>query len=703
MVVDNGRVIFVDRLSVTSWLGLLPHAMLLWMRRTGRRLNVYYFELSPGGRLLQTLLEDAGVVNSRRADFSYVEVQSSDGSCAGFKIEAYDSGQMCDSVWASVLESNPIIARYGKRFNLRRVKVYLEKCLVQELAPKMLLVNAVASHRFPENEGATVSRIFFIARSRWFKHLRSYADLRGIELRAYRSGLITALEGMRTLWRIGVRLVKGLVSGAMLEGASFTNSSKGKGGKKVESTGRVALAGYKGRDLTLDLSKSSDLFWIPFCSRLPRDRFLLYFAEADSPDERELEILSQATVPAVRREPASRAEDLLAVLKEGLTLTPLLLRCLLSDPARLKVHLWVALQMVDFVRKYNNWRRFFSDFNVRVNVDFQGWVKERLPMDQAIADLGGVSVSYQFTAECYPEILRARVVDVHFGSSPLSAETERQSGSQIGQLVATGYVRDYAFDRVRHKASALRKTLGEQGARFIVCFFDESFSEDARVGPSRESQVENYRYLLTRLIEDRELGLVFKPKRPATLDRFLEPCDDLLSKALATGRCYIFKEGVRATVNLPCEAALASDLTISLLYGTSPALESALAGTPTILLDREGLPFHPLHMLGTRRVIFKDWDSLWNTLWAHRTDPASVPGFGDWSPVLNRFDPFRDGRAAERIGSYISWLAEGLEDGLSREETMEMARRRYVATWGEDKICEVQGARYSSIAGVNLW
>ena len=59
--------------------------------------------------------------------------------------------------------------------------------------------------------------------------------------------------------------------------------------------------------------------------------------------------------------------------------------------------------------------------------------------------------------------------------------------------------------------------------------------------------------------------------------------------------------------------------------------------------------------------------------------------------MLDHLDPFRDGRAAERMGTYIQWLIEGFKAGLDRETVMADAAERYCANWGSDKITEVNG------------
>src|SRR3989338_7781083 len=51
--------------------------------------------------------------------------------------------------------------------------------------------------------------------------------------------------------------------------------------------------------------------------------------------------------------------------------------------------------------------------------------------------------------------------------------------------------------------------------------------------------------------------------------------------------------------------------------------------------------------------------------------------------ALDELDPFRDGRAAERMGTYLTWLLEGFKGGLRRETVMADAAERYRAIWGQ--------------------
>ena len=134
------------------------------------------------------------------------------------------------------------------------------------------------------------------------------------------------------------------------------------------------------------------------------------------------------------------------------------------------------------------------------------------------------------------------------------------------------------------------------------------------------------------------------------------------------------------------------------LCAATAGRESALAGVPTLRLDREGWARSPLYRLGVGRVVFTEWQALWNACLEHWKRPDGIPGFGDWSPMLDEFDPFRDGRAAERMGTYLTWLLEGFKAGLNRETVMADAAQRYVAQWGKDKVTQVHPVRGSAMA-----
>ncbi len=73
----------------------------------------------------------------------------------------------------------------------------------------------------------------------------------------------------------------------------------------------------------------------------------------------------------------------------------------------------------------------------------------------------------------------------------------------------------------------------------------------------------------------------------------------------------------------------------------------------------------------------------------HFQTPTGIPGFGDWSKIIQELDPFRDGHAARRMGTYLHRLIQGFDQGLDRETVMADAAEMYIQEWGADKIIEI--------------
>ena len=141
----------------------------------------------------------------------------------------------------------------------------------------------------------------------------------------------------------------------------------------------------------------------------------------------------------------------------------------------------------------------------------------------------------------------------------------------------------------------------------------------------------------------------------------------------------------------PAIASLASDISIhGSVWAATAALEASLTGTKTLLVDPDNWHMSQLYRLGKEKVIFQSWQNLWDTLLEHWKNPNGTLGIGDWSPMLDKLDPFRDGKAAERLGTYLHWLIEGFEQDCDREIILADAANRYSEQWGHDKITEIK-------------
>ena len=194
--------------------------------------------------------------------------------------------------------------------------------------------------------------------------------------------------------------------------------------------------------------------------------------------------------------------------------------------------------------------------------------------------------------------------------------------------------------------------------------------------------------MLEEVISNKSLGVIFKPKSGKTLRKRLGKLNKLLDRAERTGRCLVFDEINRHTTAVsPIIAAMSSDLCIhSHLCSGSAGLEASLSGTPTILIDREGLPNSKLHQLPKDKVVFSDWSTAIEGMNEFFSDRDKSSGIGDWSDLIDDLDPFRDGKGAKRMGYFLNDLRINLDQGMDRDKSMELAARKYENNWGTDKI-----------------
>lgn len=335
-----------------------------------------------------------------------------------------------------------------------------------------------------------------------------------------------------------------------------------------------------------------------------------------------------------------------------------------------------------------NWSTFFKSYNVKIFFTWYKYSKDHIAIADAINDNNGISVIWQMALDGYESISCNTNCDISFCFSNLSHVLDKRQNSNIKYTVITGYLKDYAPPLLKERALKIRKQLQANGAKKIVFVIDENSIDDSRWHTGHDLQRDNYSYVLEKVLATPWLGVIFKPKTAKTLRNRLGTVKNLLDQALKTGRCYIYDVSGRHTTSAsPVLAGLSADLCIHghLSSGTA-ALECALEKLPTLLIDREGSPDSKLYELQEGKVVFRDWPSAIDAVMEHFKTPDGIPGFGDWSSIINDLDPFRDGKAAYRMGTYLEWLIHGFNQGLDKETIMLNAAEKYRGQWGHDKV-----------------
>jgi len=351
---------------------------------------------------------------------------------------------------------------------------------------------------------------------------------------------------------------------------------------------------------------------------------------------------------------------------------------------------WLRAETLRFEEDKKYWKGLFERHNIKVFTSWYKYNADHCVIAEAICEAGGALALYQRSYEGNATAQATLCTDILFAFSHDSARIEAEAGSRIDYCVVAGYLGDHRFPMVKDAARQVRENLHRNGARFIAAYFDEGAFADPRWGVTYGRLRTHYGFLLEKVLREPAFGLVLKPKSPHTLRARLGPLVELLDRARATGRCHIYDAGVLQGEVPPAQAALSADLVIhcSVSAGTA-AVEAVLAGVPAVLIDEDGWTISPLYRLEKGRVIFNDLEALWYTWHDHRSLQKGMAGFADWSSLLETLDPFRDGRAAERMGTYLKWLIEGFEAGLPRKVVLDDAAERYCAAWGADKVTAV--------------
>jgi hypothetical protein len=684
--------LFVDNINFFS----LFWVVLYWLKSRRKSIHIYYFAISPTSKTGLRLLGQVLPVHAEEVDYSAAEIIADLGP-SWYKTESEDMLSLCHKIREVELKDHPLVQRMGHIFGPYKFQLYLEKLLAEDLKPVMHDIRVIEWFRRVWELDLDEETLFFINRTPWHRYFVEYSNRFGIRMVPY-----FAIRGRGK--KFGKRLLRHVVNRVSVRPGSRSGSTEGDMPlveTDVKGDTKIAVP-YIGKGLTVDPSKNSDLFMLPFV-KSRSGQVLLYFFRNDCPlDEDKKKWLDGAGIKyvAVHRDAVAckgvqvwqfKFDSVMRNLYIGIgrwlfcSITTLVGR-------NLALSVWLIEKTSQFISQYSYWRGFYNEFNIKLHLSYFDWMADNIAATCALSNLGGLSVSYQVSAAQFASLPFASAADVYFAFSLHGAKIKERSGSYISQYIAVGYNTDNSFGIVRGTSKLLRAELKRHGAKFIICYFDENSSDDKKVIWTHEHMRVDYVFLLRRLIEDSTLGLIFKPKKPNTLRARLGEVAELLDQGLATGRCFIFSQGELVTEALPNEASQAADVAIGFLHGITAATEAFLAGTPTLLIDRAYMYQHPYYKWGRDNVVFDNWDMLFAALTKYRHDPTSVPDFGDWAPVLDQLDPFVDGRAAERMGSYIHLLVKGIDKGLSITETLEQARQRYVELWDADKVVDQQQA-----------
>ncbi len=274
-------------------------------------------------------------------------------------------------------------------------------------------------------------------------------------------------------------------------------------------------------------------------------------------------------------------------------------------------------------------------------------------MQLVAPDLGVTTVAYQYSNLGSVSPIMMSTADKFLIFGEMYKPLYQKDGIRPKEFLPTGYLYDGVASLVREKARKHREVLSRAGAKFIVCYFDESVQHDRWGLVSKGDHLGELHALAKTIISDSTFGVVVKSQFIRNSPSQLYPKDELLYAAKATGRYLELMEGVHRNDIYPTEAALVADLCIGHKFGASAALEAAVAGVRTVLLDPYGTKTLWDEIYAMVSIEYNSIDVLMGAIGRYRSGDATEAALGDWTSILSYFDPYRDGKAADRLRSVL--------------------------------------------------
>ena len=432
----------------------------------------------------------------------------------------------------------------------------------------------------------------------------------------------------------------------------------------------------------LDLARRSDLFWYPR-SNIDPGRILVYFDALSlgrlSSVEPVLQTLRQLGMNWVHLdERAGRKAGQAQGRKTGRrkSLLDIWRRELVGLKPRSPLERWFENEATLLLGEVERWLSFYNDFNVKVHVEVDESGHAALAQSIALDLIDGVHIGTERSDSLggpgrHPN-------HAYFPWNQRGAFYAQVARNPIDFVIISGFPHDEGW---RNTASTeeLRDQLAARGASFVVAFFDSNFWWGG--GLSKIIMESFYKSFLQWVLEDPQAGIITKSKRPAVLEG-LPAIRELMAKAEATGRWINL---TNVTGRLPSDASRVADISVGI--GISSAItEAVAAGARGVHCDLSPNRSHPFYQWGYEKVVFDDLDRMMEAFKRHKAGDARQADLGDWSNNMDQADPYHDGKAGERVGTYLRWLLEAFDEGKDRTNSLEQASERYAASWGDDKV-----------------
>jgi hypothetical protein len=665
-----------------NWLSIFPLVKIFFKRGS---FFVYYYDLSPGGLRLMSLLRLLGVV--AQDPIQIKDIMKMDLPRASIWNIRHQAFRACSNQLKNIENITKTCLPFIKSSEIKFYSINVRKAWEAWLAPSLLLRRAgkyLADEKdLPLQQVVMVSPFASLIRILEFD-LNSAEDIEVIHQPfGNKSSLYLLGAFFLSFWRL-LRKGKCLLLKLTKFSAPLKKESQNVG---IEAAWNLASPDHP-NEVSLD-----DLFWWRK-SRISSERIKYLY------NRKEI----QPTVERLQKTEALGVESIILDSKFCMDTHELVLKK--PEPHKTLGNLFNGLLFSGRLLFLN----FFSDEQTRSVVSLINWYYIK---SEGLADIfkslriravffyneGGfdlfslaaksadaIRIGFQWTSLLGIEgNVTARSHDVFFFWGQHDIKLALDSGCTTKHMLLSGcFFNGLSNLQARDEVKSLADDFRQRGVSYVITLLGTSGATP-----------NFYQFFVKWLIEDPKLGLLIKDKKFSnwadltdlqashSLDKSF---GEILYRAQDTQRIHLLHRKIS-----PADAALAADFSVG-IGSISSTTVAALQGAKVFFVDYEQLdegpqnPYTTFHSLGPNRCIFYDLEALKKAVINYAANPKSNPNLGDASPILKRLDAFGDQKASDRIAEYVEWYLEALNIGLTRDEASLSATKKYAEKWGKDKV-----------------
>ena len=309
--------------------------------------------------------------------------------------------------------------------------------------------------------------------------------------------------------------------------------------------------------------------------------------------------------------------------------------------------LFIFKEFLQFLWDLESYKNLIKQLNCKLFVYHDAYFRETHVFN-TLAGLGFIkSIEIQYSNVALRSIVNLSNPTIAFTFSSHFNQFFESPTFEIGpkSFITAGYPFCVIDNKLSFKASGLKDKLSRKKVKYVVGYFDENIQADSDIWAFKtmSQHLDDIHEICKLVLNHSDIGVIYKTQFMRNIPNRLYPDDILIKSAVATGRLIFPHEGFHRNIILPSEIALASDLCIGDLVGATASLESAMAGSKSILIDT--MNFGPKYRgiyYASSSLVYKSLSQAFVELEFNRNSNSRNENFGNWTNVLIGLDLMRN-------------------------------------------------------------